>query len=119
MYPFLERAALSFLKEIDCSCSIVAEELDPYLEEQVLQLLGKAHLPVNVYGKKNGFFPVSGEYNVNIVIDSINKVLSELEETSRLSHSVPAVSKGELPPLPIRAPAPLCRLHAQNRFLRF
>ncbi len=66
----------------------MVEELDPYLEEQALQLIGRAHLPADVYGKKNGFFPVSGEYNVDIIIDCINKVLAELGgETSRLSHS--------------------------------
>lgn len=104
-YPFPEKAALSFLSGIDSL--IVVEELDPYLEEQMLQLLGKARLPVGVYGKKNGFFPVSGEYNVDIVIDSINKVLSDLGVTPRLSHALPAVSREELPPLPIRAPT-LC-----------
>ncbi len=96
VYPFPEKAALTFLKGIDSL--IVVEELDPYLEEQVLQLLGKAHLPVDVYGKKNGFFPVSGEYNVDIVIDGINKVLAGLGGALRLPHASPAVSRGELPP---------------------
>ena len=105
VYPFPEKAALSFLKGIDRL--IVVEELDPYLEEQMLQLIGKAHLPVDVYGKKNGFFPVSGEYNVDIVIDGINSAIAELGETSRLSHASPAVSREKLPPLPIRAPT-LC-----------
>ena len=44
---------------------------------------------------------------MDIVIDGINKVLAGLGETSRLSHASPAVSRGELPPLPIRAPT-LC-----------
>lgn len=105
VYPFPEKVALSFLKGIEKL--IVAEELDPYIEEQALQLIGKAHLPVDVYGKKNGFFPVSGEYNVDIVIDCINKVLAEPGDTASLSHAVPAVSRGELPPLPVRAPT-LC-----------
>lgn len=105
VYPFPEKAALSFLKGIEKL--IVVEELDPYLEEQALQLTGRAHLPVDVYGKKNGFFPVSGEYNVDIVIDGVNKVLADLGETSRLSHASPAILRGELPPLPVRAPT-LC-----------
>ena len=105
VYPFPEKAALSFLKGIDRL--IVVEELDPYLEEQMLQLIGKAHLPVDVYGKKNGFFPVSGEYNVDIVIDGINSAIAELGRTSRLSHAPPAVSREKLPPLPVRAPT-LC-----------
>jgi indolepyruvate ferredoxin oxidoreductase alpha subunit len=105
VYPFPEKAALSFLKGIEKL--IVVEELDPYLEEQALQLIGKAHLPVDVYGKKNGFFPGSGEYNVDIAIDCINKVLAELGVASRLSHSDPAIFRSELPPLPVRAPT-LC-----------
>jgi indolepyruvate ferredoxin oxidoreductase alpha subunit len=105
VYPFPEKAALSFLKGI--KKLIVVEELDPYLEEQALQLIGKSHLPVDVYGKKNGFFPVSGEYNVDVVIDCINKALAELGENVSLSHAVPAVLRGELPPLPVRAPT-LC-----------
>ena len=96
VYPFPEKAALSFLKGIDRL--IVVEELDPYLEEQTLQLIGKAHLPVDVYGKKNGFFPVSGEYNVDIVIDGINSAIADFGETSRLSHASPAVSREKLPP---------------------
>ena len=105
VYPFPEKAVLSSLRGIDRL--IVAEELDPYLEEQVLQLIGKAHLPVEVYGKKNGFFPVSGEYNVDLVIDSINSALAAFGESLRLSHASPAVSMEKLPPLPIRAPT-LC-----------
>jgi indolepyruvate ferredoxin oxidoreductase alpha subunit len=105
VYPFPEKAALSFLEGIDRL--IVAEELDPYLEEQVLQLIGKAHLPVDVYGKKNGFFPVSGEYNVDIVIDGINRALEAFGEGFRISHASPIVSREKLPPLPIRAPT-LC-----------
>lgn len=102
VYPFPEKAALTFLKGIDSL--IVVEELDPYLEEQMFQLLGKAHLPVDVYGKKNGFFPVSGEYNVDIVIDGINKVLAGLGGALRLSHASPAVSREELPPSQSRLP---------------
>lgn len=104
-YPFPERAALSFLKGIDRL--IVVEELDPYLEEQMLQLLGKTHLPVDVYGKKNGFFPVSGEYNVDLVTEGINRVLGESKENFRLSHASPAILRENLPPLPLRAPT-LC-----------
>lgn len=39
VYPFPEKAALSFLKGIEKL--IVVEELDPYLEEQALQLIGR------------------------------------------------------------------------------
>jgi indolepyruvate ferredoxin oxidoreductase, alpha subunit len=105
VYPFPEKAVLSFLRGIDRL--IVVEELDPYLEEQVLQLIGRTHLPVDVFGKKNGYFPVSGEYNVDIVIEGINCALAAFGESLRLSNAVPAISREKLPPLPIRAPT-LC-----------
>jgi indolepyruvate ferredoxin oxidoreductase alpha subunit len=115
VYPFPEKAALSFLKKIEKL--LVVEELDSYLEEQALQLIGKTHLQVDVYGKTNGFFPLSGEYNVDLVIDGINKVFESkvfeskvFESLGRsvcLSHAEPAVLGAELPALPIRAPT-LC-----------
>ena len=105
VHPFPEQAALDFLKGVENL--IVIEELDPYLEEEVLKLIGKEHLPVDVYGKMNGFFPVSGEYNVDIVIDCIDRVLEATGVASRLLHASPAVSREELPPLPVRAPT-LC-----------
>ncbi|MDD3043203.1 MAG: indolepyruvate ferredoxin oxidoreductase subunit alpha [Methanosarcinaceae archaeon] len=105
VYPFPEKAVSAFLKGIDRL--IVIEELDPYLEEEVLRLIGKEHLPTEVYGKKNGYFPFGGEYGVDLIIDGINRVLETPGEPFRLSHASPAVLRGELPPLPVRAPT-LC-----------
>jgi indolepyruvate ferredoxin oxidoreductase alpha subunit len=106
VYPFPEKAALEFLKGI--TDLIVVEELDPYVEEQFLQLAGKHHLNVNIYGKKNGCFPVSGEYDVDVVIDSINRSLEMFTSNIPvLSHSSPAINLKEVPSLPIRAPT-LC-----------
>ncbi len=105
VHPFPEKAALDFLKGVENL--IVIEELDPYLEEEALKLIGKEHLQVDIYGKKDSFFPVSGEYSVDLVIDGIDKVLEAVGIASRLSHASPAVLREELPPLPIRAPT-LC-----------
>ena len=105
VYPFPGKAAFSFLQGIEKL--LVIEELDPYLEEQALQLIGKTHLQVDVYGKTNGFFPVSGEYTADLVLDGINRVLESLGRNVRLSHAVPAVSGSKLPALPVRAPT-LC-----------
>ncbi|AFV22651.1 thiamine pyrophosphate enzyme-like protein [Methanolobus psychrophilus R15] len=106
VYPFPEKAALDFLKGI--TDLIVVEELDPYMEEQFLQLAGKHHLNVNIYGKKNGCFPVSGEYDVDVVIDGINSSLERGNtDVPGLSHSPPAINLKEVPSLLIRAPT-LC-----------
>ncbi|WP_342305164.1 indolepyruvate ferredoxin oxidoreductase subunit alpha [Methanolobus sp. ZRKC5] len=106
VYPFPEKAALEFLKDI--TDLIVVEELDPYLEEQFLQLAGKYHLNVNIHGKKDGSFPVSGEYDVDVVIDGMNRVLESInDDISPLTHSAPAIEQNDIPPLPVRAPT-LC-----------
>ncbi|WP_445475656.1 indolepyruvate ferredoxin oxidoreductase subunit alpha [Methanococcoides methylutens] len=103
VHPFPEKAALEFLEQI--TDLIVVEELDPYLEEQFLQLIGRYHLDVNVYGKKNGHFPVSGEYDVDTVIDGVNSSLKGIDQdVAILPHSIPVVDKENIPPLPTRPP---------------
>ncbi len=106
VYPFPEKAALGFLSGL--TDLIVVEELDPYLEEQFLQLAGKYHLNIKVHGKKNGIFPVSGEYDVDLVIDGINRSLvAAVLDVPHLTHMPYAIDLGSLPPLPVRAPT-LC-----------
>lgn len=106
VHPFPEKAALEFLSNI--TDLIVIEELDPYLEEQFLQLIGRHHLDVNVHGKKNGHFPVSGEYDVDVVIDGVNSSLETINmDLPFLYHSSPVIDKENVPPLPVRPPT-LC-----------
>jgi indolepyruvate ferredoxin oxidoreductase alpha subunit len=106
VYPFPEKAALGFLEGI--TDLIVIEELDPYLEEQFLQLAGRHHLNVRVHGKKDGCFPVSGEYDVDVIIDGINRALEGSDaNVPALSHPLPAIDPADVPPLPVRAPT-LC-----------
>ncbi len=105
-YPFPEKAALGFMEGI--TDLIVVEELDAYLEEQFLQLAGKYHLNVNIHGKKSGCFPVSGEYDVDVVIDGINRSLEgSSTDIPGLSHLPPAIDPNGAPSLPVRAPT-LC-----------
>ncbi len=106
VHPFPEKAALEFLSNI--TDLIVIEELDPYLEEQFLQLIGRHHLDMNIYGKKNGHFPLSGEYNVDTVIDGVNSSLKDINtDVPFLYHSSPVIDKENVPPLPVRPPT-LC-----------
>ncbi|WMW23118.1 indolepyruvate ferredoxin oxidoreductase subunit alpha [Methanolobus mangrovi] len=105
-YPFPEKAALDFMKGI--SDLIVVEELDPYMEEQFLQIAGRHHLTINIHGKKDGSFSFSGEYDVDVVIDGINRALDKTgSKTCRFSHSIAAIKAEDIPSLPIRAPT-LC-----------
>ena len=97
-YPFPESFMLSSLegaKEVLC-----LEELSPYLEEQLLKLIGKHQLSVKVLGKLTGHVPAMGENSA----DSIRKIISSylgIEEKAEQPE------KSEIPPLPARPPV-LC-----------
>ena len=46
---------------------LVAEELDPVIERQLIYLCGKHHLPVTIHGKLDGSLPEAGEYSVELL----------------------------------------------------
>src|SRR5699024_6471659 len=58
-HPFPEQLAVRFLKELDEV--LVLEELDPMIERELLQIAGRHHLPVNIYGKLTGHTKNAGE----------------------------------------------------------
>jgi indolepyruvate ferredoxin oxidoreductase alpha subunit len=61
-FPFPEKRALAFLNGL--SEVLVLEELEPYLERELLQLAGKHHLPVRILGKLTGHTTQAGENSV-------------------------------------------------------
>lgn len=104
-YPFPERKALEFLEGLEYA--IAVEELDPHIEHQLLQIIGRYNLPVKVYGKEDGIFPKWGEYNVDIVKSGLQKAFSAIGFDGHMDNSQPAVQPQQLPPLPVRQPT-LC-----------
>lgn len=67
-HPFPEKLVLKALenvKEVLC-----VEELSPYIENQVIKLIGKYHLDIKVYGKGTNDMPQAGENST----DSVSKV---------------------------------------------
>lgn len=104
-YPFPEAKALEFAKGLDHI--IAVEELDSYLEEQTLQLVGRFKLPARVLGKIDGMFPKCGEYNVDVVEDGLQKCLKYIGAESGIKTPVPIVEAQNIPPLPNRQPT-LC-----------
>ena len=97
-HPFPETFVLDALKGVDEV--ICLEELSPFIEEQILKLVGKHHLTLKVSGKLNGLVPANGELSSNVVADILCKflLLSDLSEGLDLS---------DMPNLPIRPPV-LC-----------
>lgn len=97
-FPFPEEFLLEKLEgaeEILC-----LEELSPYLEEQLLKLCGKHHLPVSIYGKLTGHVPAMGE----LAADTVRTILEEYLDIGDGSDDL---AKEEPPMVPSRPPV-LC-----------
>jgi indolepyruvate ferredoxin oxidoreductase, alpha subunit len=77
-YPFPEKKVLKFLKSIDRV--LVAEEVDPIMEMEVLAVIGKHGLKMEVNGKLDGSMPMIYEYTPDIVRESIYQVLGLKKE---------------------------------------
>ena len=79
---------------------LCVEELSPYIEEQILKLVGKHALAIKVSGKLDGKVPASGENSSNLVAD----ILSEFLGTEKLARGY---DDSDAPSLPMRPPV-LC-----------
>lgn len=95
-FPFPEQMALDFLDGLDEV--LVLEELDPFLERQLLQLVGAHHLTTTIRGKLTGDAKAAGE-------NSVESAAANL----RTFFGLPAAQAPEpqTPPLPMRPPV-LC-----------
>lgn len=97
-YPFPEDLllrALEGVKEVIC-----LEELSPFIEEQVLKIIGKHGLKIKVSGKLDGMVPHSGENSS----DQIAAILSGFLGTEEISGGFDI---SDAPELPMRPPV-LC-----------
>lgn len=110
-HPFPEQLAVRFLQELDAV--LVLEELDPMIERQLLQIAGKHHLPVNIYGKLTGHTKNAGENSAESIREDIAHFL---QETDKAEGQHKPQTEGEkaagctaeaAPELPVRPPV-LC-----------
>ena len=97
-FPFPEDFMLSSLAGV--RQVLVLEELSPFVEEQLLMLAGKHHLPLQVSGKLDGTVPPNGENSVELFSRILGGYLG-LPSSSNL----PDLSGA--PALPVRPPV-LC-----------
>ena len=87
-YPFPEKLILDFIRSIDDI--LVAEEVDPVMEKEILAIIGKYNLNKKVYGKLDGTLPRIYEYNPDILLKGLAKVLNRvLPETKKLDMKIP------------------------------
>lgn len=62
---------------------IIVEELDPYLEGKIRALAQSQGITVSIYGKMDGYFPLSYEYSPDVVTKSISNIIRIPERTSK------------------------------------
>ncbi len=97
-FPFPETFVLKELEGV--SEVICIEELSPYIEEQLLRVVGKHHLALNVSGKLNGLVPHNGENSANQVANILSSFLG-------LENNAQSIDLSDMPSLPVRPPV-LC-----------
>ena len=95
-FPFPEKLAVSFLSGLDEVLCV--EELDPYIERQLIYICGKYGLSTRILGKTTGHMPLSGENTRDSVTAAI---------ASFMNLPVPSRPQDAPPPLPVRPPV-LC-----------
>jgi len=72
-YPLPKRLIAEFISKL--KTVVIVEELQPYLELNVTAIAKDANPALKIYGKWTGHFSESLEYNPNIVVDAMARVL--------------------------------------------
>ncbi len=73
-YPFPDDIVLNFIKDLDKV--LIAEEVDPIMESEVLRIVGRNNLNVEVKGKLDESLPMTYEYNQDILQNAISTILN-------------------------------------------
>ena len=106
--PMPERLLLEFAEGLDQVMAV--EELDPVLEQELLLLSGRHHLPLEVKGKLTGEVQTAGENSVESVRRVLEEYLGEVYirylEGLEGGAAEPEAAL-PVPPLPVRPPV-LC-----------
>ena len=106
-HPFPEAFVVEALKGVEEIMCV--EELSPYIEKELLRVIGKYQLNIKVYGKLTEHVPASGENNTN----NVAKILSTFLGLP-LSESMLDVT--DAPKLPVRPPVLCAGCHHRASF---
>ncbi len=91
-YPFPEKLVLKFVKGLDRV--LVVEEVEPVMENDLLALIGREKLSIDVAGKHNGLLPRIYEYTPDIVESGISKLLGkEISKKFVIENEIPLPSR--------------------------
>jgi indolepyruvate ferredoxin oxidoreductase alpha subunit len=72
-YPFPEKRVYEFLENVERV--LVVEEVDPIMEKEIMAVVGKHRLKKTVHGKLDGTLPMIYEYNPDIIIQGLGKMM--------------------------------------------
>ena len=100
-HPFPERLAKEFMENLDEV--LVLEELDPVIEKELLQIVGKYHLNAKICGKLTHDTKNAGENSVESIRGDLEHFLGAEETDSKGQCS----AREDIPQLPVRPPV-LC-----------
>ncbi|MDU7709353.1 MAG: thiamine pyrophosphate-dependent enzyme, partial [Clostridium sp.] len=100
-HPFPERLAKEFMEDLDEV--LVLEELDPVIEKELLQIVGKYHLNAKICGKLTHDTKNAGENSVESIRGDLERFLGTEETDSKELCG----ARGDIPQLPVRPPV-LC-----------
>src|SRR4030043_1784626 len=74
-HPFPEKLVLDFINNVDNI--LVAEEVEPVMEKEILSIIGKYNIKKKVYGKLDGTLPRIYEYNPDIISFGMAKIVEK------------------------------------------
>lgn len=97
-YPFPERFVLSCLEGVEEVMCF--EELSPFIETELLRVIGAHQLAIKVYGKLTGHVNTSGENSAELAADILCSFLGTPKKAQ-------GVDLSDMPTLPMRPPV-LC-----------
>lgn len=87
-YPFPEKSILEFIN--NSKKIMVVEEVDPIMEKEVLAVLGRYGVEKRVHGKLDDTLPLIYEFNPEIIMEGIKKVLNiKLDEIESQKTEIP------------------------------
>ncbi len=97
-YPFSEELLKKFISNLEHI--IVVEEVEPFLEREVLSLIGQEGWQKKVHGKLDKTFPAIFEYHPDIIRKGLAKVLQiEIPEAEGLAAELDDLKPPARPPV--------------------
>lgn len=92
-FPLPEDKLLDFLKSK--SKVVVAEEVEPILEKEIREIANFYGLETEVLGKRQGVFPRTGEFDIDVTKEGLNKIFKD-----KIENKISAKVEADLPSRP-------------------